>query len=398
MKICYLSKAFSELKGGIETYTSNMANYISSKGHSVSVVTSSFGTEKMALSDEITTLFVKGGDDIFRGSWILEKFIPIFNLNYSFKVAQILSRLYCTNSIDIVESPEWFAEGLIYSINKKTPLVVRLHGCRAVPNVYIYQNTPLTFYNKVFFAEMRYLLNRANVITSVSNHYADIISRYWGISRNKIRTIYNGIDLNIFNAEPSPQIEQLKPYVLYVGRIDSFKGVDVLCNAIPFVLKEYPELIFKFIGHDTIHPQHKISYKEYLLQTILKDIRMNVQFLDPIDNRELPNFYRNALISVFPSMCESFGIVLIEAMACGSPVIASQSGAFPEIVNNNQDGILFPKGDAKRLAGQIIHLLKDDSARQSFRNNGINKVKNNFSLNKVADETLDVYDRVLRRK
>jgi len=393
-----LSKTFFQMRGGIESYTYNMARFLHKLGNEIYIITSA-NNKKSHLEDNCNSFHVieiKGGDDLFPGSWRLNTKIPFINIYYSFKVARIINKLCKKNKIDIIESPNWLYEGICSSFNIRIPLVVRLHGHKNIAEHYIFKTLPMSFRLKAIFAQERILLRNASFITSVSSNYADLIAKCLKIERSKITTIPTGVDTDFF--KPNGENVPKKNYILYVGRIEEGKGVDVLCRSIPFVLNEFPEMEFIFIGADTSDYKQGNSYKDYLLRSILQKFGKNAKFLGPMTHEQLVDYYQNAIICVFPSLYEPLATTALEAMACGSPVIATKTGGFPEIINSNENGLLIEPQNHLDLAKAILHLLKDSQFRLEIGRAAVNTVKDKFSLERMANLTLETYKNVVKIK
>ncbi|MBU0709019.1 glycosyltransferase, partial [Patescibacteria group bacterium] len=114
-----------------------------------------------------------------------------------------------------------------------------------------------------------------------------------------------------------------------------------------------------------------------------------VQFLGSVDHKDLPKVYTNALFTVVPSIQESFGMVAIESLACGTPVIASDAGGLPEIVTANC-GLIFPAGNINTLAKNMKKLLEDDKLRDRLTKGAIEQARQ-FSWEKTVEKLEKVY-------
>jgi glycosyltransferase involved in cell wall biosynthesis len=132
-------------------------------------------------------------------------------------------------------------------------------------------------------------------------------------------------------------------------------------------------------------------------------LQENVIFIDEVPQEELVAFYSMADIFVLPSIVnengetEGLGVVLLEAMACGLPVIASNVGGIPDIIKDGETGLLVRQKDARSLSDQIIRLLSDDNLRKEVLINGQNLIKAEFSWEIVTDKFIEIYREVLRR-
>jgi glycosyltransferase involved in cell wall biosynthesis len=230
----------------------------------------------------------------------------------------------------------------------------------------------------------RYVVSKVQNIIVVSLHAKNLISE---MTQSKIHVIPNGIDFeDIQNILPDKSTEF--PYILYVGNLVKVKGVDLLVKAIPNIKKAIPN-IRVFIGG--LGPQEKELKK--LVKKL--NIEENVKFLGFISGNEKYSYYKSTDLCVVPSFYETFGIVCLEAMACGKPVVASNVGGIPYVVEDGKTGLLFECGNANDLAEKVIILLKNKEMREKMGKEGREKAKE-FSWDKIAEKTVKVYKEMLQ--
>jgi glycosyltransferase involved in cell wall biosynthesis len=182
--------------------------------------------------------------------------------------------------------------------------------------------------------------------------------------------------------------------VLFVGRLTPHKGVDRLLQALP---PRATARIAGSVGHDPKLPER--NYPELLRQLA---VTHDVQFVGPITDDELPALYRSAQVFVLPSVdrscygkdikvSELLGLSLLEAMASGTPVIASAIGGVPEIVRDGETGFLVPPGDVAALGERLDQLLRDPYLAQRMGGNARQDVLDRFTWEHVAERCLAAY-------
>lgn len=202
--------------------------------------------------------------------------------------------------------------------------------------------------------------------------------------------IPNGIDLEHFSPDV-PAIEELrdgKLNILFVGRLEYRKGLKYLINAFKQIKGELPNTRLIIIGPGT---SLRRKYERQVKHIKLED----VVFVGYVAYDELPRYYKSADIFCSPATGgESFGIVLLEAMAMGKPVIATNIEGYANIVDHGTDGLLVPPKDEPSLTQAIISLLSDESLRQRLGNNGILKAQN-YSWKEISQKVLQYYLSVL---
>ncbi|MFC1928555.1 glycosyltransferase family 4 protein [Chloroflexota bacterium] len=202
--------------------------------------------------------------------------------------------------------------------------------------------------------------------------------------------IPNGIDLGHFHPDVSP-IEEFcdgKLNILFVGRLESRKGVNYLLKAYLQVKQEIPDSRLIIVGPGTTLRKR---YEKWIRRHDLKD----VVFIGYVSYAELPRYYKTADVFCSPATGrESFGIVLLEAMAVGKPVVATNIGGYASVVTHGEDGLLVPPKDSGGLAQALISLMSDETLRQQMGAKGI-LTSEEYSWEKVARRVFDYYVRVL---
>lgn len=212
---------------------------------------------------------------------------------------------------------------------------------------------------------------------------------------DKIDTIPNGIRAEKFQFE-FPEAERQafrarfarpeQPLIFFVGRMVREKGVQVLLQALPMVLAEVPEAKLVIVGG---------GYRAHLEEFVrFCHLQHAVQFTGFIPDADLLRLYRVADVAVYPSLYEPFGIVALEAMAAGTPVVASDAGGLKEVVQHEQTGILTRAGNPESLAWGILRVLKDPASAQKRAQNAHKAVQRNFNWRTIAKQTRVVYQRV----
>jgi len=180
--------------------------------------------------------------------------------------------------------------------------------------------------------------------------------------------------------------------ILSVGRLAEKKGIKYLLSAMPDVLKKYPELKLVIVG-DGPEKNRLLSQAEEL------KIKDSVVFTGKILNKNLPDYYSSADVFVLPSIItkegdtEGLGVVLLEAIASGAPVIASNVGGIPDIVINEKTGILVPEKNPKALSDSIIKLLGDKELSSALGKKAKIHVQKSFQWSKVSSE----FDKIIKK-
>ncbi len=203
-------------------------------------------------------------------------------------------------------------------------------------------------------------------ILPVSSYVRNNLIRDYGISPHRIEIIHNGVNTRIFHSIPGH--ERKKDMVLYVGRIYKGKGLEFLIDAMEQVVADHPEFRLAVAG-DGVYLKNIQAFIQN------KTVRKHIDFLGWQNSGALNGLYNEASVCVMPSIVEGFGLTLLEAMACGCPVIATDSGGAVDIIRNDENGVLVTHGDTDKLAGSIIQLMTDTETRSRIVENGLNTVQ-----------------------
>lgn len=209
------------------------------------------------------------------------------------------------------------------------------------------------------------------------------------------RIIPNGIDLERFSdpaLRPIERFDDSKLNILFVGRLHKRKGFKYLLQAFAQVKKTVPEARLMVVG--AYDKEDKAPFVLYARQHRLRDVR----FIGYVSEDDLPRYYRTCHVFCAPSTgFESFGIILLEAMAAGKPIVASGITGYRGVLEDGEEGLLVQPEDERGLADALIRLLKDPALRGRMGHNGQAKA-GAYSWHKVAQQVLDYYRELLERK
>ncbi len=225
-----------------------------------------------------------------------------------------------------------------------------------------------------------------HIITGSDASAASIVEAV-GIPREGITAIHDGVETDVFR--PLPDVQPERNSVLFVGNSeDRNKGIRYLLEALSQLRAEVP-------FHLTVvqHPGSKGAPR--LVQQL--GLHGRVTFLEQLSTDELVRVYNRAQLLVSPSLYEGFGLPAAEALACGTPVIATTAGALPEIVEEGVSGVLVPPGAVQPLAAAVAELLQQPERCAEMGASGARRVRERFSWRRTAEETLALYEEVLGR-
>jgi D-inositol-3-phosphate glycosyltransferase len=218
----------------------------------------------------------------------------------------------------------------------------------------------------------------------------------------KITIVPPGVDLSRFYPIPSDEakefigVQPCEQVLLYVGRIEPLKGIDTLIQAIALMWKQGVYVCLSVIGGNSDEGQDVLDGELARLQSMSKGYGVQdlIAFLGKRGQDTLPYYYSAAEAVVVPSHYESFGMVALEAMACGRPVVASQVGGLAFLVQDGVTGFTVPVDDPQALADCLIRLVQDVSLRQRMGEQAAAFARD-YSWDKIAVRIVKVYEDVL---
>ncbi len=321
--------------------------------------------------------------------------LPFFIISQIKSADDIIKREH----IDLIHAHWMVPQGWVGKLLKKKyekygiPLIVTVHGSDLFP-----------LKNQFFKYIQRSVINNADIVT-VNSSIAkkEILYRFPEIKeiKSKLKIIPMGIDTKRFKPKEVEEKmrDRFKEYknnrvILFVGRLNEQKGVEYLIKAMPKVVSDIKNSRLLIIGEG--HHRKKLEY-------MVKDLGLNdfVEFLAPKNHKELPHYYNLSEVLVLPSITtkigtESFGLVLLEAMASSTCVIGSSSGGIKNIIKDGINGLIFKEKNHEELAGKIIEILNNPKLRERLRKNGLKYARKNYDWTVISKKFLDVYARLLK--
>lgn len=210
-----------------------------------------------------------------------------------------------------------------------------------------------------------------------------------GLEKDKFNIIPFGVDIDFYRPLKIPKNKNIFQ-ILSVGYLIERKGFEYLIKAMKDVLKEHNNVKLTIVGSGPLEKK----LKDLVNELELKD---HVKLMKNVSDNELLHLYNSSDLFVLPSVVDSqgntegLGVVLLEAMACELPVIGSDIGGIPDIVQDNETGLLVPEKDIIRLSQTISKLIEDENLRDKLAINGYNRVRDIFSWEKIAEGYLKIY-------
>jgi len=262
------------------------------------------------------------------------------------------------------------------------PLSFNLLASILIPNkkyviFYHYEKDPF-YYKYLPFISYKKVLDKFNGIICISNFALSQLDSL-GVNIKKCRAIYYGIDHSLF--KPSTSKTYPYDYILSVGSEEPRKNMENVLKTFQILIKDYPNLKLLKVGEANGHNRKKTMHYIEELQ-----LTKSVIFTDYVKEEELPQIYSGAKLLLFPSLLEGFGLPIVEAMACGCPVITSDRNPMKELVGTEQYTV--NPLDPNDIAAECKKILLDDVYRQTLIDNGLLRAKG-FNWEKTANEVYE---------
>lgn len=302
---------------------------------------------------------------------------------YNFTAPRIIRRLSRTGNFDLVVDD-------INKIPLYTPLYVRQPVLAMVPHLFgstIFREVNPLIASYVYLMEkpIRFIYRHSPFEVISESTADDLVAR--GISSDSIHVVHCGIDHDLYSydATASP-FEQ--PTILFVGRIRKYKGIDIVLKALPAIIEKVPNVRLIIVGAGDYYDQ----LKKNITKAKLNDY---VDCTGFVTQEEKVDYLRRSHVLVNPSSKEGWGLTNIEANACGTVTVASNVDGLRDSVKDGESGILFPYGDYREMARNIIQLLTDTVYRTHMEKTALAWAAR-FTWDRTAEETRTLCHTIVR--
>lgn len=292
-------------------------------------------------------------------------------------------RLLHREQVALIHAHEFSAIlcGWIVAMMAGIPIVATVHGKNY-------------FWEKLRRRVIYRLVNRHGTMVAVSQDLKRFMCEKVGVTEERVEVIYNGVapaqtgtveEAQTCKAELG--VSGCSPLLGVVGSLYPVKGHRFLLEAMPEVLRRWPKAQLLVIGRGELEG----ALKEQAEQLA---IGANVHFLGM--RQDVPRLLSVLDVFVLPSLSEGLSLALLEAMASGTPVVATRVGGNPELIDHGRTGFLVQPEDAKDLAANLLNLLNDPAMMQQFGRQAAERVRQHFSMEQMVDRYTDLYARSLR--
>jgi glycogen(starch) synthase len=336
--------------GGLSRHVYELSRHLAAEGHGVTVYTRGLpGGPREEMDDLVRVVRVEQ----YPPPLSIEDLVP-WTLGFNIGLIHRAMTELAEDPPDVLHAHDWLVAyaGIVLADLSRLPLVATIHATERGRHG---GRLPGPMQRFVHSAE-RWLVAEADRVITCSAFMRDEVVESLGADEGRLELIPNHVDLSPF----SPPAESVRlelwaeerPLILFAGRLEFEKGVQTALDALARIERAAPGVGLVIAGDGTYR-----SVLEDRAAELGLDGR--VRFEGFVDESRLRSLYRSADLAVIPSLYEPFGLVTLEAMASGTPVVAANTGGLREIVDHDVSGLLFPPGDANELAAAAVRILRD---------------------------------------
>mgnify|MGYP000484324156 CR=1 FL=1 len=388
MKILMLTWEYPpRIVGGIARVVHDLSKRLIKDGHEVTVVTyrdnadvPEYENDKGVNVYRVDNYMIHPNNFI---DWIMQ-----LNFNMLSKATEIINK---EGGFDVIHAHDWLVTYAAKSLKNAydIPIVATIHATEAGRNSGIHDET------QRYINDTEWLLTyEATEVIVNSNYMKNEIQRLFGLPFDKINVIPNGINLSNFTGiERDYDFRRQyamdnEKIILYVGRLVYEKGVQHLIAAMPKILSNYNDAKLIIAGRGGMMDE---------LRAEASNLGLNdkIYFTGYLNSKQVQKMYKCADVAVFPSTYEPFGVVALEGMLSGTPVVVSDVGGLNEIVQHRENGMKSYAGNPNSIADSILELLYNPGLCAEVSRAAKAKVKAQYNWTKIAQDTHFIYQKAI---
>ena len=387
MKILMLTWEYPpRIVGGIARVVNDLSKRLIKDGHEVTVVTYREGNAPYFEDDKgvkvyrIDNYIINPNNFI---DWIMQ-----MNFNMVAKASEIIAN---EGKFDVIHAHDWLVAYAAKTLKNSydIPIVSTIHATESGRNSGIHNET------QRYINDTEWMLTYESTEVIVNSNYMKReLQSLFGLPFEKINVVPNGININMFSGVER-DYDFRRQYaldnekiILFMGRLVYEKGVQHLISAMPKILSGYHDAKLVIAGKGGMTDELKAQVNSM-------GISNKVYFTGYMDSKQVCKMYKCADVSVFPSTYEPFGIVALEAMLSGTPVVVSDIGGLNEIVTHGENGMKSYAGNPNSIADSILALLYNPQLSQEVVKKAKNMVKNEYNWAKIAQDTHFTYQKAI---
>jgi glycosyltransferase involved in cell wall biosynthesis len=394
MNVCFVTPEYFPISGGTGAYVYYLSQYLRKLGQNVHVV-ARHSEDSEDTVDGVDVHYRKGKGNAVTRYW-----------RFARSASKKLKELDKKIGLDIIHANLPLVPSFAIPKNSAKAVVCVVHSTWKGEAIVTKRDNPKNLnpnekmmlrFNFMLRSYEKKLMDRSDALIAVSNYTVDELTELYGIKKEKIHVIYNGVDINKFKPRANKTklkrdfgLEEKQKTVLFVGRLYHRKGLETLLHSIPPVLQEFSDVKYAISGTG-------FKEKEESLQKLAKelDIEEHVTFLGYVPDKKLPFLYAASDVFVLPAIYENFPFAILEAQASGLPVISTKVGGIPEFLADNKNGFLIEPGDSTQLTRRVLALLQDPKLAKEMGERGRKLIEEKLSWRLITKQVGDLYHKLL---
>ena len=369
--------------GGIGVWIGVLARQLARQGHEVTVITRTEDEPTIDFEENVWVHRIKQSH-LPNRPYAAPENLPQIIYDWSASAYAELLQVAFMRGVDVVSAPIWDVEGIVAHCSGSFAVALSLHTSYglSLPSKPLWRETPKYLNGHVLpvIEAEKFLLKEAPLILANSQAIIADIEQCYAMNLEKSRVAL--VPHGIADIGPFPINEKRNTVIiLFVGRFEERKGIDILLQVIPRLVISRQEVHFYLVGNNTISPWWNDFSKKYASEIWFS--RLHVPGF--VEQEELQSLYRNCDIFVAPSRYESFGLIYLEAMRWGKPCVGTRAGGIPEVITHNENGILVSPGSPEELYVALEKLTDDWSLRKSMGAKSRELFLQNFTCEKMGN-------------
>lgn len=368
-----VSAYFKPHAGGSEWYCHELSRHLAKKGHEVHVITSRL--YKDTAKDETTNGFEVHRYPCLGTVWGVNPLTLILHSLSKWKadVIHVHSYIFFTSN-----------QAVLMAKLSGVPVLLHLHGgITSIPPATDLL-TRIRFHLKNAFYDAtlgKWTVRAAHAVASVSKQDIERAKKLWMLSDDDLHWVPNAIDLDRFSGHDSDR--QLN--VVFIGRLEPWKGIQTLLDVARIVGKERRDVNFIIVGDGSLMRYVRNNSSSF---------NDHIRVLGQVPHTMIPSLLSETTVLVLPSYVEGLPTVCLEALAAGVPMVASNVGGVPEVVLDGETGYLFPPGDTRVCSKRILELLSDETLRKGMGKRGRDLARQVYTWDNVVEKVEKIYDKI----
>lgn len=372
--------------GGLSTHVYYLAHELVKLGHEIHLITCEAGTAPKQENDNGVFVYRVEPYNTDTGDFI--KWVMQLN----FAMIEVATKLIKQKgAFDLIHSHDWLTafSSKVLKWSQEIPLISTIHATEYG------RNNGITTEMQKYISTTEWMLSFESFKVIVCSEYMRRqVEDIFHTPSDKIRVIPNGVNYNEFEMKfnlkefRSNYAEEDEKIIFYVGRHVFEKGVHLLIEAALQIVNGYKRSKFVIGGRGPMTEELKGRVQ-------VMGLSDKFQFLGYVEDEIRNKLYRVSDVAVFPSLYEPFGIVALEAMSAGCPVVVSDTGGLSEIVEHEVNGLKCFVGSPQSLGDNILKILKDEKLGELIRKNSLKDIHEKYTWSKIANSTVGVYSTVI---